>query len=288
MFGAAEKAGSGVDKIMKGWALQHWRSPFPREQMQPDRVYWQLPMVSLFPPESVSRLEGFFGEKFKSFPPLEVQALLAADLEGAVDNARMRQITGAHATDITRALQGLVAKGALVQEGQARGSRYRLPVEICKANSIDGSVHKEIDSVHNGSSSVHKEVDSIHTQYAGNIEMTQEVEALLRKIAAPAVEKKRLSNIEIEQIIQKLCDGRWLTRNQIATFLNRNPDGVRSRFLSSMVRHRILRLRFPDKPNRADQAYISETHVVIRFPKRSRKMEEKDLPSWMQAIRNDS
>ena len=39
--------------------------------------------------------------------------------------------------------------------------------------------------------------------------------------------------------------------------MGRNPDGLRSRFLSQMVRHDILRLRYPDKPNRTDQAYTA-------------------------------
>jgi ATP-dependent DNA helicase RecG len=35
LIGAAEKAGSGVDKMRRGWASQHWRSPILREQVQP-------------------------------------------------------------------------------------------------------------------------------------------------------------------------------------------------------------------------------------------------------------
>jgi len=48
-----------------------------------------------------------------------------------------------------------------------------------------------------------------------------------------------------------------LTRNQLSELLDRNPDGLRSRFLTPMVAHGRLRLRYPDKPNRADQAYTA-------------------------------
>ena len=109
MIGAAEKAGSGVDKIRKGWGSQHWRSPLVHERVQPDRVCWYVPMVSLIPNESLERLQHKFGTKFQTFNKLEVQALVTADIESYVDNARMRQITNNHATDITRVLQGLVA-----------------------------------------------------------------------------------------------------------------------------------------------------------------------------------
>ena len=69
MMGAAEKAGSGVDKIRRGWSSQHWRSPMIRERMQPDRVLWILPMMSLIPEESLARLKQRFGTKFQKFTP---------------------------------------------------------------------------------------------------------------------------------------------------------------------------------------------------------------------------
>lgn len=247
MIGGAEKAGSGVDKIRQGWDSQHWRSPMVREQMQPDRVQWVLPMISLIPDESLTRLERFFGVKFKAFSKMEVQALVTADIEGAVDNARMRQMTGNHASDVTRMLQGLVAQGVLVQEGQGRWTRYRLP--------------EDSDSLHKGPDSLHKAVDSLHKGTvsipSGDID-SAEVESLLQ-VATPARQQKRLPPQEMEQILLNLCRNRWLTRNQIAELLSRNPESLRQRFLNPMVEHGLLRLRYPDKPNRTDQAYTAAT-----------------------------
>lgn len=238
LIGGAEKAGSGVDKMRQGWASQHWRSPMIREQAQPERVSWRLPMVSLIPDESLTRLEYLFGKKFHQFTKNEVQALVTADIEGAVDNSRMRQICAIHAADVTRLLQGLVAKGALAQEGQGRWSRYRLPETV-------HSVHKAGDSVHRGGGSVHKPGDSEHSE-------------VLRVIAAPARNRQRLQPEDMERIILELCQGRWLTRNQLAELLDRHPDGLRSRFLTPLVAHDRLQLRYPDKPNRADQAYTAK------------------------------
>ena len=72
MFGAAERAGSGVDKIRRGWQSQHWRMPRVSEQLQPDRVMWMLPMVSLIPDESLERLKRQFGSTFAEFTKLEI------------------------------------------------------------------------------------------------------------------------------------------------------------------------------------------------------------------------
>jgi ATP-dependent DNA helicase RecG len=71
----------------------------------------------------------------------------------------------------------------------------------------------------------------------------------------PIRQKKRLSPKDIERVLLQLCQNRWLTRNQIAQLLDRNSEGLRQRFLNPMVEHGLLRLRYPKKPNRTDQAY---------------------------------
>jgi len=256
MIGVAEKAGSGVDKIHKGWASQHWRLPMIREQVQPNRVTWRLPMVSLIPEESLARLEETFGRTLSEFSKHEVQALVTAEVEGSVDNARMRQICSLHPVEVTRLLQGLVAKGALHQEGQARWSRYRLSAFPGSEHKGGGSEHKGEGSEHKGDGSEHKGGGSEHK--AGGFEHKgggANASRTLWDIAASARQHKRLQPDAMERIILELCRGRWLTRNELAELLNRHPDGLRQRFLNPMVGHGILRLRYPDKPNRADQAY---------------------------------
>ncbi len=240
MIGAAEKAGSGIDKIRQGWGSQHWRSPIIQERIQPDRILWILPMISLIPNESLIKLKIRFGSKFQKFNPLEVQALVTADLEKWVDNARMRQITSEHPADITKSLQNLVAQGALIQDGQGRWSRYRL-------SPIPDSLHNENHSLHNERHSLHNENHSLHKDHE-----------ILIEIAKPAKENARLSPKLLESILLQLCDDRWITRRQLAELLERNEESLRSRFLAPMVEHGLLCLRFPEKPNRTDQAYTKK------------------------------
>lgn len=255
MIGAAEKAGSGVDKIRRGWNSQHWRSPMVKERMQPDRVSWILPMLSLIPDESLVRLKQRFGTKFQNFTPVEVQALVTADVEGKVDNARMREITPEHTTDVTKLLQKLVSKKALIQDGQGRWTSYRL------AAAID-LVHKPLDLGHMGS-------DLGHTDDLGHIrpnsehknEISDHEWDYLTKIAEIARINRRLPPTKMEGLILKLCQKDWLTRKQLAELLARHNDGLRSRFLTPMVEHGLLRLRFPEKPNRVDQAYVTTNNL---------------------------
>lgn len=61
----------------------------------------------------------------------------------------------------------------------------------------------------------------------------------------------------MEKILLKLCRERWLTRNEIAAFVKRNPESLRQSYINPMLEHGLLRLRYPEKPNRTDQAYTT-------------------------------
>ena len=58
-------------------------------------------------------------------------------------------------------------------------------------------------------------------------------------------------------LIVALCNGRWLTTRELGALLQRAADNLQTRFLTAMVREGLLELRFPDVPNRPDQAYRS-------------------------------
>ncbi len=258
MIGAAEKAGSGIDKIRQGWRSQHWRSPSFLQQDQPARVRLVMPMVSLMPDEALVELRKRFGPRFGRLSEDEVQAVVTAQVEGQVSNGRMREITHRHAADLTKVLQLLVKKGFLCQEGQKRGATYRLPGAAVRLP--DGSVHSPVDSTHKAADSTHK-ADSTHSgewdpsQPLGHL--PSEVLEELRRIADPAQRSGRLPLEESQGLILELCRGRFLTAAHLGDLMNRNPDGLRSRFLKPMVDDGRLRLRYPDKPNRPDQAYSS-------------------------------
>ena len=232
-IGVAEKMGSGIDKIYRGWQSQHWRTPAVNEEFKPDRVRWILPMISLIPKESLLRLEERFGSKFRKLSQLEVQALVTADVEGYVDNSRMCQITTIHTTDVTKLLQSLVEQGMLFQENKSRWSRYQL-----------NSLHKENHSLHKENHSLHKD-------------FSDEEWLELNNLASTAAQSKRIRPKLMEEIIRKLCTNRWLSRRQLAELLNRNIESLLTRFLTQMVQHKILQMRYPDKPNRVDQAYTT-------------------------------
>lgn len=240
LIGGGEREGSGIDKIRQGWASQNLQSPAIEEQTRPDRVRLMLPTVSLLPEESVARLRQRFGRKWDSLSPVETQALVLAETEGEVANARLRLITEHHAADLTQILQRLVGKGLLIQHGQKRGTTYRL------ARPGDSS-HNGGDSSHNGGDSSHK----LET-------LSEEELAKLKLIAAPAVARMRLPVEETRRVILQLCRDRYFTVADLAELMNRNANGLRNRFLTPLVEEGLLIRKYAAEPNRPDQAYTTK------------------------------
>jgi len=261
MIGAGEKAGSGIDKIRQGWLSQHWRLPRIQERFQPDRVKIILPFISMMPEETLQLLRTSFGSPFDHLGKVEVQALVTAALEGEVSNARLREITEEHPSDLTRVLQKMAREGFLRQFSQGRWSTYRIPEGRLPGQK--DSIHKRIDSIHNELDSIHKSEDSMHKpgssfQWDSSLrldEMPPDQLEALKKQAQLAREHSRLKPSDMRQMIETLCAGRYLTVVQLAELLKRDPVALRSRFLKSMVRSGVLQLRYPDRPNRPDQAY---------------------------------
>ncbi len=252
MIGAAEKAGSGIDKIRQGWQSQHWRLPRFEEQVQPSRIRLIMPMVSLMPDEVLTELRERFGASFAGLSENEVQAVVTARIESQVTNGRMREICREHAADLTKLLQGLVQRGFLEQFGQRRWSSYRLAEK--KGGTTERSQHIPGDSSHIAADSSHMDGwDSSHRLE----DMPQELLEQLRRIAQPAQISRRLEPEVTRSLIQELCSGRYLTAAQLGKLLDRKPGPLRDRFLAPMVAAGVLRLRYAGSPNRPDQAYTA-------------------------------
>lgn len=220
LMGGGDKAGSGMDKIRAGWRAQHWRSPRLEESLQPDRVKLVLPMVSLIPGEVDQALRVRFGDRFAKLDKTAVQAVVTAQVEGSVTNSRMQEITGEHSKDITSVLQTLVRDGLLTQQNQRRWASYRV---------AEDSPQSPPDSPH--------------------------LPPELLSLAEPARLKGKLPAAEMQALVLRLCDDRWLTSKDLAALLNRDAENLQGRILGGMVKNGLLELRFPDVPNRPDQAY---------------------------------
>ncbi|WPZ18389.1 transcriptional regulator [Geobacillus subterraneus] len=138
---------------------------------------------------------------------------------------------------------------------------------IDSINNEANSVKKSVDSVNKKGKSVNNKLDSMNNRSdSGNNEMSvhdmgegeedEKMDERLWKMAELARRKKRLAPAVMEEMIVRLCCERPLRLKELATLLERTPDGLRNNYLGKLLEEGKIRLKYPDQPNHPRQAYI--------------------------------
>ena len=166
LVGVGEQAGSGIPKIYRGWASQHWRAPAFFERSVPyNQTLLELRMIDLLPVEVLADLQRRFGTRFDALGQNERLALAAAVTEKVVTHPRVREMTSLHPFDITRMFQNLVRDGFLEPHNHGRGSVYSLPgAALPTPEEVFGDVSRNLTnhSAHLPESSAHLPESSAH------------------------------------------------------------------------------------------------------------------------------
>ena len=143
MIGRAEKAGSGVDKIMTGWQESHWRKPFVEPESEPDRVKLTLPMFSVIPDQVLHELNGIFDD-VNHLSSDELTALSFCLIESSISNHRLQYVLNMHSSDITGMLKKLCADGYLESDNNGRWTIYKLKQKIDTSKKVATSMPKNL------------------------------------------------------------------------------------------------------------------------------------------------
>ena len=216
MLGVAEKAGSGTDKIMKGWREANWRSPNIEEQQAPDKVVLTMPMESFLSEETKGRLTEKFGIIANSFDHNVLTTLALACDEGYVTSARLRYYLNLHKSEISDMLKLMTEKGLLVSEGYGRGTRYVLPI-----NGIDVLREDPYNVATSGSN------------------------------VATSV-KKKMSREELQELILQNCQ-EWISLEDLAKLIHRNPIYLRNHVMPILLAANKIQMLYPK--NHPNQLY---------------------------------
>jgi len=252
LVGYGDHAGSGLPKIYKNWAGQHWRRPVLYELPEPEQTLMELRMSSLVPEQAVAALEGRLGSRFRALPELARLALITTCTEGSVNHARLREISTVHPADITKMLAGLVRDGLLVSDGAGRGMVYFLPWQKQSAillfdagdqlREADSPViSPELSAITPELSAITPELTAPHLDWSA---LLPELQTMLVEMALPVSKRTRVPPSVLQETVLRLCDGRYLGLRVLAKVLQRDPDDLRKRTLIPMVKAGALKTAF--------------------------------------------
>ena len=220
----AEKAGSGVDKILSGWKDTNWKLPNIEEKNRPDKVVLRMPLISILDDNIKEELVKTFGKQILNIEHNKILTLALALTENVISNERLRVTLNIHKYDITKMLKELCNDGYLISDGIGRGTTYRIKTDTNLASSDSNLATSDSNLATNLASSGLKE----------------------RR-------KRRLSQSELFEIIIE-CASDWKSVEEISRSIDRNYQYIRNSIIPQMIEKGLLERRFP-MPNHPNQQY---------------------------------
>lgn len=233
MLGVAEKAGSGTDKIMKGWRESNWRRPIVQEQTQPDKVVLTMPMESLLSNNTKQILENKFGALISSFEHNVLSVLSIVCDEGCANNERLRYSLNLHKSEITELLKRMTQRGLLVAMGHGRGTKYFLPKQDVNIFNI---------------TTANSETSTLIVQ------PNSETSALIVQPNSETLNKKRLRPQDLKLLLTTVCSD-WVTVEYIAKKTGKSLPYLRNVVLPKFIAEKVLEMLYPGTPNHPRQKY---------------------------------
>lgn len=223
MFGKAEKAGSGVGKILQGWQDKNWKRPYLHISNKPDTVELHLLLESILPDEHKQKLFEIFGKDCQNWEPDKFMVMALACAETEISNENLQFLLPNHRADITELLRRLKAEGLLESEGYGRGTRYHIPEHL-----IRKSVISEIDKA-----------------------------PVNHKSSEESARVKRRTRTETEALILRYTSGSYYTSGEIAAHIGVTDTYAIRNFITPMVKEGKLQKLHPQKSNHPYQKYTN-------------------------------
>lgn len=250
MLGVAEKAGSGTDKIMKGWRESNWRAPKIDIKQKPDKVVLTMPMESLLSENAKAKLEEKFGIAANSFDHNVLSVLVLASDEGFVTNERLRYSLCLHKAQISDLLKLMCQNHLLDSQGYGRGMRYYLPEGRLNVFRIEDNIVTPDTNIATPDTNMATSDTNIATS-DGNMTTS---EANIATSSPLKQYKKRLSADEMREAVVEIAK-EWVTLDEIAYRLDRKKAYVRNFVIPKLLTDRTIEMLYPGTPNHPSQKY---------------------------------
>ena len=225
-LGSAEKAGSGVDKIIHGWEEQNWKRPYIIEKSRPNKVVLTMSLESLLDDNIKEGLLKYFGPKVNELSRDQLIALALTYSENEITNERLQYTLDIHRADITRMLKDMCHEKLLESFGHGRGTRYHIyGTGIATSEKSIATSEKSIATFEKSIATSEKSI---------------------------ATSKKWYKSEELKKLIVKICSD-WKTVEEIAAFVGRDKGYIRNKILPQM--ESVLERMYKDIPNHPGQRY---------------------------------
>lgn len=257
LIGRSDKAGSGVDKIMKGWKFANWRRPTIEEMVHPDKVELFLPFESIISEEVLRILAERFGPKVKDIEPEKLLILSNIVVEKRINNQSLQSLLDLHPSEISKTLKELCSEGYLNSNGYGRGTIYELSTGVTSSNVISSDVATSdvitSDVTTSGTSSMavtgYNIISSNDTQaYVTSSDVTTS------DVTSSDVTTSDDTTTNELTMLKRHCKT-WKTAKEISHIIGRSQGHTRARVIKRLIDNKTMEMEYPDTPNHPHQRY---------------------------------
>lgn len=222
LIGRSDKAGSGVDKILKGWKFAKWRRPYVIEKSHPDMVELFLPLESLFSDFTIDSLKKIYGESVSDLPHNELTILALALSEEDISNSSLQGILDLHPSDLTKTLKKMCKNNMLIAYGLGRGTVYRLNKDYIADSNLArfNPINEEV----------------------------------MNNQLASSLKENIIAQDDNAKAMIRICCRQWKSAKEISLKIGRHPTYIRE-ILKKMLNDGELIQEYPNQPTHPAQRY---------------------------------
>ena len=231
-IGTAEKAGSGADKIWRGWKQGNFRNPSIEEKE--NKVVLEMPLVGILSDDVRTELIEHFGKRVSSLSHDKLLVLAACVNDGFVSNFKLQFILDIHPSDITMLLKELCEEGYLLASGIGKGTKYVLKDKV---NAFSSDILDDEKRIFND--------DGAET-------------SKVSKNVASKVSKKENKSEKILNLYMSICEvcaDEFMSLMEIAPKVGRSLRYLKNNVIPEMVNIGLLDRKYPNVPSHPDQKY---------------------------------
>lgn len=244
-IGAAEKAGSGADKIWKGWKASNFRNPFLHQR--DNKVILELPFVSMLSKEVVEKLRDIYGPDVTSIGHNKLLVLAACANEGHVSNATLQNVLDMHPSDITALLKDMVGEGKLLSSGLGKGTKYQL---VEKKNTTS-RISKNDTTSESFQPSLFSELEVSGDEVEGSSISENTTSSISGNTSG---RKRNRSTLALHAKILDFCSD-FKSLSEISEHVNRSVAHLKGHVIPELLESGKLQRKYPETPNHPDQKY---------------------------------
>lgn len=216
LLGLGERSGFGLENIHNTWKKYKWELPSLEESFKPENITLLLKTTPIINEDITQELKKIFPDEYDSLDPYELKLLGFLYEKESITLLDAQTILNQKSTFINKIFMNLEQR------------------QIIEKNFDNGELTYKF-----------------FTSTGADQDLLDAIRLKVGHIAT----SRRAKPQQLKEAVLTICEGRFLTLQEIAEILNRNETHLRKTIINPLLESNELILKYPSKPTHMNQAY---------------------------------